>query len=75
VGGWNGSKLRHWWWIAFILGALVINYPILHIFARELVVFGIPVLFLYLVVGWLTSIAVIALYAWVLRKAPPGEDG
>jgi uncharacterized membrane protein len=73
VGGWSRSKLRQWWWIAFVLGTLMINYPFLHIFNRRTSLFGLPLLFLYFLVGWATSIAVIALYVWALRRAPP-ED-
>ena len=74
MGGWSRSKLRQWWWIAFVLGALMINYPFLQIFNRCTTLFGIPLLFLYFLFGWAASIAVIGLYVWALRRAPP-EDG
>jgi len=73
VGGWSRSKLRQWWWIACVLGALMINYPFLQIFNRRATLFGIPLLFLYFLVGWAVSIAVIGFYVWALRRAPP-ED-
>jgi len=73
VGGWSASKLRQGWWIAFVLGALMINYPFLQIFNRETTLFGIPLLFLYFLVGWSASIGVIGLYVWALRRAPPEE--
>ena len=64
MGGWSRSKLRQWWWIAFVLGALMINYPFLQIFNRETTLFGIPLLFLYFILGWAASVAVIGLYVW-----------
>jgi len=74
VGGWSRGKLRQWWWIALVLGALMINYPFLQIFNRDVAVFGLPLLFLYFFVGWGVSIAVIAFYVWALRRAPPEEE-
>lgn len=74
MGGWSRSKLRQWWWIALVLGGLMINYPFLQIFNRDAAVLGIPLLFLYFFVGWGVSIAVIALYAWALRRASPEEE-
>lgn len=74
MGGWTRSNLRQCWWIAFVLGALMINYPFLQIFNRATTLFGLPLLFLYFMVGWAASIAVIGLYVWALRRAPPGED-
>lgn len=74
MGGWSRSKLRQWWWIALVLGALMINYPFLQIFNRPVLVAGFPLLFLYFVLGWAASIAVIGLYVWALRRAPPEED-
>ena len=74
MGGWSRSKLRQWWWIAFVLGALMINYPFLQIFNRRTTLFGIPLLFLYFILGWAASVAVIGLYVWALRRAPPEDE-
>jgi len=74
VGGWSRSKLRQWWWIAFVLGALMINYPFLQIFNRRTTLFGIPLLFLYFILGWAASVAVIGLYVWALYRAPPEDE-
>ena len=74
MGGWSRSKLRQWWWIAFVLGALMINYPFLQIFNRRTTLFGMPLLFLYFLLGWAASIAVIGLYVRALRRAPPEEE-
>ena len=72
--GWSAVKLRQWWWIAFVLGCLLINDPFLRVFDRNLTLFGLPLLFVYLFLGWLASIAVIGLYAWALRRASPDEE-
>lgn len=74
MGGWSRSKLRQWWWIAFVLGALMINYPFLQIFNRRTTLFGIPLLFLYFILGWAASVAVIGLYVWALHRAPPEDE-
>ncbi len=72
-GGWTRARLRQWWWIAFVLGALMINYPFLQIFNRDVFLFGYPLLVLYFFGGWAVSIAAIALYAWALTHTPPGD--
>ncbi len=74
MGGWTRDKLRQWWWIAFALGLLMINYPFLQIFNTSAFVLGLPLLFLYFFVGWAVSIGVIVVYAVALRKAPPEEQ-
>ncbi len=74
-GGWSAARLRQWWWIAFVLGTLMINYPFLRIFDRPVTVARLPLLFLYLMGGWAASIAAIALYAYLLRRVGPPEDG
>ncbi|HET7752375.1 MAG TPA: hypothetical protein VFK85_00580 [Anaeromyxobacteraceae bacterium] len=48
----------------FLLGLLLFNYPILAIFDSPRLVAGIPLLYLYLFLGW---IGVIAAAAAILR--------
>jgi hypothetical protein len=48
----------------FILGALALNPPILAIFAIEAMLFGVPVLYLYLFAAWAL---LIGLLAWTTR--------
>lgn len=69
------SRLRQGWIIAFVLGAMMINYPFLHICNRPDFLRGFPLLFLYLFVGWAASIAVVALYACALGRAPRDDEG
>lgn len=74
AAGRSRSKLRQWWIIGFILGATMINYPFLQVFNRPTFLWGFPLLFLYLFVGWFASISVIGLYAWSLKRLPPDEE-
>lgn len=45
----------------FILGALLMNYPLLTLFNRTRLIFGIPALYLYLFVSWAALIAMVGL--------------
>jgi hypothetical protein len=36
----------------FLLGMLLFNFPLLYLFNRPVLVWGIPVLYLYLFAGW-----------------------
>jgi hypothetical protein len=68
------ARLRQLWFIAFVLGASLINYPFLQIFNRQVFLGRFPLLFLYFVVGWAASIGVIVLYARALKGLPPEEE-
>ena len=45
----------------FFLGVLLLNYPLLALFGSAEPVAGIPLLFLYVFVGWAGIIALLAL--------------
>jgi hypothetical protein len=45
----------------FFLGALLFNYPILSIFNRATLVFGIPRLYLYFFISWMLIIALVCI--------------
>ena len=45
----------------FLLGVLLLNYPLLTLFASDGVVFGIPVLYAYVFAAWALVIALMAL--------------
>jgi len=66
----RGSKLplRDAWIIWFILGVVMLNYPFLHIFNKDILVFGIPLMVLYFFVGWPASIFIIYLFATYLDR-------
>lgn len=59
---------------AFLLGAVVLNPPLLIVFdvGSEITVFGIPVLFVYVFAAWLAVIGVVA--AAVSRQPTPPPD-
>ena len=63
----NPLQIREAWVLCFLLGVIMINYPFIHIFNKEMMVFGIPVLFLYFAIGWPLSILVIYLFTRTLR--------
>lgn len=45
----------------FLIGILLVNYPLLSLFSVEGLFWGIPVLYLYLFTCWVLLIAVMAL--------------
>jgi hypothetical protein len=45
----------------FLLGALLLNYPLLNLFASESTVLGVPVLYAYVFAVWALLIALMAL--------------
>lgn len=55
-------RLRESWVIFFILGIIMMNFPFLNIFNKPSAIFGFPLMFLYLFVGWPISIFVIYLF-------------
>ncbi|MBF0272901.1 MAG: hypothetical protein HQL98_12670 [Magnetococcales bacterium] len=50
-----------------LLGALAINYPVLSLVSLDRMIWGVPVLWLYLFVFWLGFVAMIAL---AMRRGP-----
>ena len=55
-----GAKLV----LLFVLGAFVLNFPVLAIFNRRATLAGIPVLYLYLFGIWVAGIAAV----WMLAR-------
>ena len=55
--------LKDAWVIWFVLGIVMLNYPFLHIFNKNILVLGIPLTILYFFVGWPISIFVIYLFS------------
>lgn len=56
------ARFKEAWVLCFILGIIMLNYPFIHIFNKETMVFGFPALVLYLLLGWPVSILVIYLF-------------
>ena len=55
-------NLKEAWVIFFVLGIIMMNYPFINIFNVPAQLLDLPVLFVYLYVGWLVSIFVIYLF-------------
>ena len=69
-------RLRESWIIFFILGLVMLNYPFIHIFSKPRTVLNIPLLYLYLQLGWLASILVVLLFRKAIDIAEQeGEEG
>lgn len=66
-------QLRESWLIFFILGMMLMTFPILHIFNKPVLLLGVPLLFLYLTAGWIVSIIVIYLFV-VASRAKTGSN-
>lgn len=64
-------QLRDTWVVFFILGITLMNFPFLGIFNKALVILGFPLLFIYLFVGWVFSIAVIFLFSLSAGSSDP----
>jgi hypothetical protein len=55
--------LKDAWVIWFLLGVIMLNYPFLHIFNKNVLIFGVPLTILYFFIGWPVSIFVIYLFS------------
>ena len=72
--GKNPLHLREAWVIFFMLGLVMLNFPFLHIFNKDVQIFGIPLIILYLMIGWPLSIVVVYLFSLLLGNEA-AEDG
>jgi len=54
--------LNESWVIFFVLGIIMMNYPFINIFNKPSQLFGLPLFYLYLYLGWLVSIFIIYLF-------------
>ena len=70
----NRLQLRESWLIFFILGIIMMTFPFLHIFNKPVLLFGIPLLFLYLTAGWVVSIVIIYLFMTASRFEHTSPD-
>jgi len=53
---------------AFMLGCVLLNYPVLFLFARPYTVGGIPLVYVYLFGVWTLLIAILALVVERMRS-------
>jgi len=61
-------KLKDTWVICFVLGFVMMNYPFISIFNKPTRPFGIPLLYLYLLIGWVFSIFIVYLFSRAAQK-------
>jgi hypothetical protein len=66
--------LQESWVICFFLGLVMLNFPFLHIFNKDVQLFGIPLLIIYLFFGWPLSIVIIWLFSLLLGKGVEAGD-
>lgn len=50
-----------WLVAAFLLGCLLLTYPLLSLFDRSATVLGVPLLYVYLFTAWALLIAIMAI--------------
>jgi hypothetical protein len=63
-------RFRESWVFFFVFGVIMMNYPFISIFNKPARLFNIPILYLYLQIGWAVSIFVI----WLFNKANDEDD-
>lgn len=68
------NSLKEAWILCLILGLIMINFPFIHIFNTQEMIFGIPKLALYFFVGWPISIAVIWFFTRYIEKDSQNES-
>ena len=68
-------RLRETWVIFFILGIIMMNYPFLHIFNKNVIVYSIPLLYVYIIGGWCFSILVIYLFTKAIHTENDDDRG
>jgi len=62
-------QLRESWVIFFTMGIIMMNFPFMHIFNKADLLFGFPLMFIYLTGGWAVSIFVIYLFTLAIRDS------
>jgi hypothetical protein len=68
-------RLKESWVIFFILGIIMMDYPFISIFNKEVSLFAFPLLYLYLMIGWFISIVVIVLFTKAIDHRDDDESG
>jgi hypothetical protein len=68
------SSIREAWILCLILGLIMLNFPFIHIFNTEQLIFDIPILVLYFFIGWPVSIGIIWLFVQHIDKDKELQD-
>ncbi len=69
----QGNSTKEAWILCLILGVIMINFPFIHIFSNDRLIFGIPSLVLYFFIGWPISITVTCFFVRLLNKEEQRE--
>ena len=67
-------RLKESWVIFFILGIIMMNYPFIGVFNKPVLVLGIPLLYFYLLGGWVVSIFIVYLFTKALALPDQRTD-
>jgi hypothetical protein len=67
-------QLRESWFIFFVVGIIMMNFPFMQIFNKPVTIFGLPLMFLYLIIGWPCSIFVIYLFTLTVRQSDDSTE-
>jgi hypothetical protein len=70
----NADHNRGIWLFFSALFVTLFTYPLLQVFNRTVLILGIPLLILYLLLGWLLLIGVIYRFTRRLGNRPPPQD-
>jgi len=66
-------RLKESWVIFFLMGIIMMNVPFIGIFNKPVTLFGVPLLYLYLQLGWLVSILFISIFTKSIDESDDGE--
>lgn len=66
-------RLKESWVIFFLMGIIMMNVPFIGIFNKPVTLFGVPLLYLYLQLGWLVSILFISIFTKSIGESDYGE--
>lgn len=66
-------RLKESWVIFFLMGIIMMNMPFIGIFNKPVSLFGVPLLYLYLQLGWLVSILFISIFTKSIGESDNGE--
>jgi len=65
------KKVLYLWLLFFFMGFIMINFPFMLIFDKFRMIYNIPLIYWYLVVGWLFSIFVVYIF---VKKIDVNDD-
>lgn len=72
--GMQGNSTREAWILCLVLGMIMINFPFIHIFSNDRMIFGIPSLVLYFFIGWPLSIMVTWLFVRQINREEKSKN-